>query len=64
MVFHEESLDPEIAAALAARGHVLKSRGAIGHANCIEVDPKSGDMRAVADSGTRRGRRRRLLTTR
>ncbi len=51
MVFHEKSLDPEIAKALAARGHALKSRGVIGHANCIEVDPKSGEMRAVADSG-------------
>jgi gamma-glutamyltranspeptidase/glutathione hydrolase len=51
MIFHEKSLDPEIAKALGARGHALKSRGVIGHANCIEVDPKSGEMRAVADSG-------------
>ncbi|HWM88864.1 MAG TPA: gamma-glutamyltransferase [Kofleriaceae bacterium] len=51
IVFHEDTLDPATRKALAARGHTLKSRGRIGHANCIEVDPKSGAMRAVADSG-------------
>jgi gamma-glutamyltranspeptidase/glutathione hydrolase len=51
MVLHEASLSPDIAKALVARGHVLKSRGTIGHANCIEVDPKTGELRAVADSG-------------
>ncbi len=64
MVFHEKSLDPEIAVALAARGHVLKSRGVIGHANCIEVDPKTGEHARRGRLRTRRGRRRRLLTTR
>jgi gamma-glutamyltranspeptidase / glutathione hydrolase len=48
---HEESLDKATARALAARGHQLTSVGRIGHANCIEVDPKSGELRAVADSG-------------
>jgi gamma-glutamyltranspeptidase / glutathione hydrolase len=48
---HEDSLDPAIARALAERGHALRSRGTIGHANCIEVDPRSGAMRAVADTG-------------
>ena len=51
MIMHEESLDKATAKALAARGHQLKSRGRIGHANCIEVDPKNGLLRAVADSG-------------
>jgi gamma-glutamyltranspeptidase / glutathione hydrolase len=51
IVFHEDNLDPAIAKALAARGHVLKSRGHIGHANCIEADPKTGALRAVADAG-------------
>ena len=50
-IMHEESLDKATAKALAARGHQLKSRGRIGHANCIEVDPASGALRAVADSG-------------
>jgi gamma-glutamyltranspeptidase / glutathione hydrolase len=51
MIIHEDSLDPAIARALEARGHKLKSRGRIGHANCIEADPKSGELRAVADTG-------------
>ncbi|HTE53438.1 MAG TPA: gamma-glutamyltransferase [Kofleriaceae bacterium] len=51
VVIHEDSLDPAIAKALVARGHVLKSRGRIGHANCIEADPKTGELRAVADVG-------------
>jgi gamma-glutamyltranspeptidase / glutathione hydrolase len=50
-ILHEESLDKATARALEARGHHLNSRGRIGHANCIEVDPKSGELRAVADSG-------------
>ncbi len=50
-IMHEESLDGATARALAARGHQLKSRGRIGHANCIEVDPDTGELRAVADSG-------------
>jgi len=54
-IIHEETLDPAIAQALAARGHKLISRRAIGHANCIEVDPTTGDLRAVADAGRRGG---------
>jgi gamma-glutamyltranspeptidase/glutathione hydrolase len=50
-ITHEESLPKATAKALAARGHALKSRGRIGHANCIEVDPKTGALRAVADAG-------------
>jgi gamma-glutamyltranspeptidase/glutathione hydrolase len=48
---HEEWLAPAIRTALAARGHQLASRARIGHANCIEVDPASGALRAVADIG-------------
>jgi gamma-glutamyltranspeptidase/glutathione hydrolase len=51
LIVHEDSLDPAIARALEARGHKLKSRGRIGHANCIEADPKTGALRAVADTG-------------
>jgi gamma-glutamyltranspeptidase / glutathione hydrolase len=54
-IIHEDTLDPAIAQGLAARGHKLISRHAIGHANCIEVDPKSGELRAVADAGRRGG---------
>jgi gamma-glutamyltranspeptidase / glutathione hydrolase len=51
IVFHEDGLDPALARALTARGHTLKSRGRIGHANCIEADAKTGELRAVADTG-------------
>jgi gamma-glutamyltranspeptidase/glutathione hydrolase len=54
-IIHEDTLDPAIAAGLAARGHKLVSRHAIGHANCIEVDPKTGELRAVADTGRHGG---------
>jgi gamma-glutamyltranspeptidase/glutathione hydrolase len=49
MIWHEEALPAATVDALKARGHTLKSRGSIGHANCIEVDPKTGGLRAVAD---------------
>lgn len=35
--------------ALKKRGHEERERGSIGHANCIEVDPETGGLRAVAD---------------
>src|SRR6185503_15718804 len=54
-IIHEDTLDPAIAQGLAAKGHKLIGRHAIGHANCIEVDPKSGELRAVADAGRRGG---------
>jgi gamma-glutamyltranspeptidase/glutathione hydrolase len=44
----------DVKADLEARGHKLMSRGRIGHANCIEVDPKTRGFRAVADT-TRSG---------
>jgi gamma-glutamyltranspeptidase/glutathione hydrolase len=50
-IIHEASLDPAIAKGLIERGHKLVSRRAIGHANCIEVDPRTGELRAVADTG-------------
>jgi len=49
-IWHEERLDAALATELAARGHKLKSRGSIGHANCIEV-LEDGSFRAVADLG-------------
>src|SRR5690606_30011143 len=49
-IMHEEGLPEETKAALEAMGHSLRSpRPAFGHANCIEVDGKSGDLVAVAD---------------
>lgn len=50
VVFQEGDLLPATAKALEAMGHKLTSRGRIGHANCIEVDSKSGELRAVADT--------------
>ena len=36
--------------ALEKKGHVLEqSSWQIGHANCIEVDPQTGELEAVAD---------------
>jgi gamma-glutamyltranspeptidase/glutathione hydrolase len=48
-IWHEESLPKETSDALAAMGHKLQGRSRIGHANCIEVDPKSAAFVAVAD---------------
>jgi gamma-glutamyltranspeptidase / glutathione hydrolase len=49
-VWHEEGLDPKLIKALEKKGHKLETRGwRIGHANCIEVDPATGELKAVAD---------------
>lgn len=48
-IWYEPSLAPEVLSGLRARGHAVGTDGPIGHANCIEVDPKSGMVRAVAD---------------
>jgi gamma-glutamyltranspeptidase/glutathione hydrolase len=49
-VWHEEGLDPKLKKALEKKGHKLETRGwRIGHANCIEIDPATGDIKAVAD---------------
>lgn len=50
MIWTEERIDPALKTALEARGHEVMTRGAMGHANCIEVDPASGGLRAVADT--------------
>lgn len=50
-ILHESSLPPETGKALEAMGHKLMQRDRVGHANCIEVDPKSGAFIAVADVG-------------
>jgi gamma-glutamyltranspeptidase/glutathione hydrolase len=49
-VWHEEGIDPALKKALEKKGHVLETRGwRIGHANCIEIDPATGEIKAVAD---------------
>ena len=49
-VWHEEGLDPKLKKALEKKGHKLDTRGwRIGHANCIEVVPETGELKAVAD---------------
>jgi gamma-glutamyltranspeptidase/glutathione hydrolase len=53
-IWTEESIPADVQAELEKRGHTIKKRGRIGHANCIEVDPKSRGFRAVADT-TRAG---------
>lgn len=49
-IWYEEGMDPALKKALEKKGHELKTRGwRIGHANCIAVDPESGEIKAVAD---------------
>jgi gamma-glutamyltranspeptidase/glutathione hydrolase len=49
-IWHEAEIEPKLAKGLEKRGHELKTRGwKIGHANCIEVDPATGEYEAVAD---------------
>jgi gamma-glutamyltranspeptidase/glutathione hydrolase len=49
-VWHEAEIEAKLAAGLKKRGHELGTRGwKIGHANCIEVDPVTGEYEAVAD---------------
>lgn len=48
-IWTEERLDPKTEQALQAKGHALRKRPGLGHANCIEVDPKTRGFRAVAD---------------
>jgi len=50
----EASMPADVQAALERRGHVVRRRVRFGHANCIEVDPESQGLRAVADT-TRAG---------
>jgi gamma-glutamyltranspeptidase/glutathione hydrolase len=48
-VLAEQKTPPELLAGLRARGHEVMLLPRIGHANCVEVDPRSGMLRAVAD---------------
>lgn len=49
-IFTEERMPPELQAELEKRGHAIRKRGRIGHANSIEVDPETRGFRAVADT--------------
>ncbi len=53
-IWTEESIPADVQAELEKRGHVIRKRGRIGHANSIEVDQKTRGFRAVADT-TRAG---------
>ena len=47
---YEDGLDPKLKKALEKKGHELQtSSWRIGHANCIAVDPETGELEAVAD---------------
>ena len=48
-IWTEERIDPELQAGLEAKGHEIVKRPGMGHANVIEVDPKTRGFRAVAD---------------
>jgi gamma-glutamyltranspeptidase/glutathione hydrolase len=49
-IFTEEAIPPALQAELEKRGHAIKKRGRIGHANSIEVDAETRGFRAVADT--------------
>jgi gamma-glutamyltranspeptidase / glutathione hydrolase len=48
-IMAEASLPPATSAELQALGHKVVTWERIGHANCIEVDPKTSQLIAVAD---------------
>lgn len=48
-ILAENALDPADKAALEKRGHQIRTWDGIGHANCIEIEPATGGVRAVAD---------------
>jgi gamma-glutamyltranspeptidase/glutathione hydrolase len=48
-ITYEQALPQATVMALEARGHAMRSRPRIGVANCIEVDPATGALIAVAD---------------
>ncbi|MCX4245605.1 gamma-glutamyltransferase [Paraliomyxa miuraensis] len=50
-IWTEERLSPEVVEGLRAKGHAIRQRDAMGHSNCIEVDPTTRGFRAVADVG-------------
>ncbi|MBI4700908.1 MAG: gamma-glutamyltransferase [Deltaproteobacteria bacterium] len=45
----EGGVAPELESALRARGHRIERRASMGHADCIEIDPATGGLVAVAD---------------
>ncbi len=49
-IWTEEQLSPALKAELERRGHVIRQRPHLGHANVIEVDAETGERRAVADT--------------
>ncbi len=48
-IWYERSLSTDLLRGLERLGHHAVTDGPIGHANCIEIDPLSGAVRAVAD---------------
>lgn len=56
MIWTEDRIDPQLEQGLQELGHSLRKRPGIGHANCIEVDPKTRGFRAVADISRDGGR--------
>jgi len=48
-ITYEPELPSATVAALTEKGHAMRVRTHIGVANCIEVDPKTGALVAVAD---------------
>ncbi len=49
MIWAEDRLDAATERGLVERGHQIRKRGGMGHANVIEVDRATGGFRAVAD---------------
>lgn len=49
-IFTEEAMPPSLQTELEKRGHVIRKRDRIGHANSIEVDAETRGFRAVADT--------------
>jgi gamma-glutamyltranspeptidase/glutathione hydrolase len=49
MIWAEDRVPAELETALIERGHQIRKRGTMGHANCIEVDPATKGFRAIAD---------------
>jgi len=50
MIWAEDRSALELENGLADRGHQIRKRGTMGHANFIEVDPATKGFRAVADA--------------
>ena len=54
-IWHEP-LPETTVKSLSNRGHAMRERGRMGHITGIEVDPKTGGLRAVADVARRGGK--------